>query len=318
MRALNFVDALERIVAEMKVRELITLLQPWLVPAGNAQVQPAQREQFTRLVFESHSGYERLLQADGTRNVLNALNAGEIYEPGRMAMMINTVSAASTAQNIWSNSTVFVQFYAFLALLRSLETMRQTSNKFLKKEKIGTVPNDEGILEIELIDYDGAGIEPKRLELLVQTLIDLHTNLAMLHNVEGDSFRFQYFDSGSSLLLGLKAAKPIIDELNTILTQWWEKIRFRHFDTFDKKVEAVAKGLTISHSIDAAINSKVIDEETGRNLKRRILADVNELIGIGASLPLKTEASVDESKLLAGMKSTKLLESGTQDERRQG
>src|SRR5262249_14391532 len=108
MRALAFVHALERIVAEMKVRELVTLLQPWLVPAGNIQIQPAQREQFTRLVFESHSGYERLLQADDTRNVLSALSAAEIYEPGRMATMINTVSGASTAQNIWGNSTVFM------------------------------------------------------------------------------------------------------------------------------------------------------------------------------------------------------------------
>jgi hypothetical protein len=312
MRALSFVDALERIVGEMKVRELITLLQPWLVPAGNAQIQPAQKENFTRLVFDSHSGYERLLQSGDTRKLLQALSAGEIYEPGRMATMINTVSNASTAQNVWNNPSVFMQFYAFLALLKSLETMRQTSAKLLKDEKVGTVPSEDGVLEIELVDYDGAGIEPKRLGVLVEKLIDLHTNLAIVLHVQSN-FRFQYFDSGSSLLLGLKAAKPIVDCLNTILTEWWGKIRFRHFDTFDKKVEALEKGLTISRTIEDAVNSKVIDEETGRNLKRRILAEVDELIGIGASPPLKADASVDESKLLAGMKSTKLLESGAQD-----
>jgi hypothetical protein len=165
-------------------------------------------------------------------------------------------------------------------------------------------------MEIELLDYDGAGIEPKRLQILVNTLMDLNTNLARIYNVGQDTLRFQYFDSGSSVLVGIKAAKPIIDGLNMLLTQWWDKIRFRQFDSFDKKVEAIEKGLTITRTIHEAVEGKVIDEETGKNLKRRVLSEVDALIGIGASLPLRTETAIDERKLLAGMRSTKLLGSG--------
>jgi hypothetical protein len=310
MQALTFVHGLNRVVTEMRVRELIALMQPWLVPAANNQIQPAQKDQFTQLIFNSHSGYERLLQDQNTKELLNQLDASQIYEPSRMAKMLSTVSTAGTTQNIWGNPTLFTEFYTFLALLKSLETMRESSKKFLEDEKIGVLSNEEGTMEIELLDYDGTGIEPKRFQILVNTLLDLNTNLARIYNVGQDTLRFQYFDSGSSVLVGIKAAKPIIDGLNTLLMQWWDKIRFRQFDSFDRKVEAIAKGLTITHTIQEAVNRKVIDEETGQNLKRRVLTEVDTLIGIGASLPLRTETAIDERRLLAGMRSTKLLGSG--------
>src|SRR6185312_4631690 len=116
--------------------------------------------------------------------------------------------------------------------------MRELAKKFLENEKLGTAKDNEAIIEIELIEYDGEGISPTRFQLFISTLIQLHTNLARIHQIERDNFCFQYFDSGSNVLMGIKAAKPIIESMNTVLMQWWDKIRFRQFDSFDKKVEA--------------------------------------------------------------------------------
>jgi hypothetical protein len=199
--------------------------------------------------------------------------------------------------------------HAFFEKLRSLQTVAATCVKLLEKEKVGTVEPSDGIVELELADYDEKGIEPERLKQLIITVTDLHTNLARIHGIEGDQLRFKYFDSGSALRVGIECAMAIALSMTTLLFQWWDKLRFSRYETFDRKIESASKGLTFMETVKQSVEKQVINEETGKILTRRVLVDVDRMLGIGATLPFDTEVTVDQHKLLVEMRDVKLLES---------
>lgn len=136
--------------------------------------------------------------------------------------------------------------------------------------------------------------------------MELHMNLAILFDLKQDTLTFKYFDSGSGVLVGIAAAVPIITALGTLLNQWWDKIRFYRYDSYDKKVEAISKTLEIVDTIQQKVNGSAITAEVGENLKVRLFREVEKLTEIGAMVPLK-DATIDQRQLLTEIRNTKLL-----------
>ena len=314
MQALEFTRALKEIVEELKVKDLIALVTPWL-GGTNAGIPDADKDQFSSYLFDSHEGYKRLLRRPTTRQILEALQIGELYEPGRLRFMLARVTGAGATQNIYADVQVFRQFYTFVGELQSLLKMQLACEGLLEESKIGKINPSEGILELELIEYaDEVGISPKRLEVFVRSIRELHTDLMVIHGIQSDALTFKYFDSGSGTLVGILAGKGIIESLSKLLMEWWDKIRFWRLDDFDRKIETFSKGLTLIETVHQASQNGVITKETGDILKVRILREVNNLTQIGATIPLGEAATVDERQLLTEMRNTKLLGDGTADQ----
>jgi len=147
--------------------------------------------------------------------------------------------------------------------------------------------------------------------------VKLHTNLATIYGLKEDQLRFKYFDSGSDLVIAIQCGATVAAAIGTLLLQWWKGTRFSSYDTFDKKVNAVSKTLTIITDIRASVAKGTINDETGRNLTRRVLVEVERLVGLGATVPLDDAATVDQRELLLAKRDVKLLESGLPDEEEQ-
>jgi hypothetical protein len=56
MQTLEFTRALKEIVKELRVQELISLLAPWLNLTVATQIDDAQKNLFSSLLLDSHSG----------------------------------------------------------------------------------------------------------------------------------------------------------------------------------------------------------------------------------------------------------------------
>jgi len=198
--------------------------------------------------------------------------------------------------------------------LGSLRNLDKSCSELLEKEKLEPAKSPEDVLELQLIDYDGLGIEPIRLTRFVTTLIKLHANVARILGVTED-LRLIYFDSGSALLIGVLCAKTVMDAIKTLLDEWWDKIRFRQLDTFERKMEAVSKGLTVLETVKHSVESHVINADEGRILTTRVLREVDQLIGLGASLPVSDDVEkIDHVQLLLQKRDIKLLGSGPTNE----
>jgi hypothetical protein len=105
MQALQYTRALQRIVKEMKVDDLIQLLKPLLASGSSVQINPPLKDHFSILLFSSRAGYERLMEIEPTAKVLRSLRVGEIYEPGRLGRLVTLLSTVPSSGNLLASLT---------------------------------------------------------------------------------------------------------------------------------------------------------------------------------------------------------------------
>lgn len=228
-----------------------------------------------------------------------------------MRQLIIGVSSAGNLSHVRALPDVHAYFEKFRSLIRLATTCRE----LLEKEKVGELKPSEGIVRIEIIIYaDEDGISPKRLATFVETVSELHRDVAIVLGVPSDSLTFKYFDSGSDLLVGVKCGKEIAETLSTLLMQVWGKFRFWRYDTFEKRMASISKGLDIIDRIHESVQKGTVTEEEGTILRVKIFHEVDTLIGIGATVPLGESATLDQKQLLTEMRNTKLLGSGESPE----
>jgi hypothetical protein len=99
MQTLEFTRALAEIVKELRVVQLVPLMQGWLTsPNLNPQtpLNAQEKERFSQMIFASHAGYDWLLRTEATRKILQSLKAQDLYEPTRMARIVSSVTSHPT------------------------------------------------------------------------------------------------------------------------------------------------------------------------------------------------------------------------------
>jgi len=305
MQTLEFTRGLQEIVKQLKIRDLVALLQSWLKdPIVNANVVEQLKDSFASLLLDSRAGYDRLASSRATHKILQGLSAQELYDPPRIRRMMSLVSASNQVAQMRTP-----EMYEFFETLRSLLKVEATSQQLLEAEKVGQVEPSDAVLELELIDYDGKGIEPIRLLRIISLLTRLHMNLARILGINDDKLRVKYLDSGSDVALAIQGAKAIIESMGTLFLQFWDKVRFRHQDTFERDIDALSKGLDFVTRVHEAVEKQALTEEDAKNLKTRVFRGIDELVKLGVTLPLR-DSSVDQRQLLIEKRDTKLLGTG--------
>lgn len=306
MKTLEFTRDLREITQKLKVEEILKTLDPWMFSAPNSALTETDKDKFYGLLADSRAGYDQLTLSGRMLEILNGLGVPEFYEPATLRRLTLVVSNAGNIHNLRPSTEIT----AYREKLQSVQRTANTCQKLLEAEKVGKVEKGGGIVELELSDYDGEGIEPERLRLLAITVRQMHTNFARVYAIEGDQLRFKYFDSGTSVLIGIQCAAGIALGIGTLMLQWWKETRFSNNDNFDRKVGSVSKGLTLLKDVQDSVEKNVIDEETGKIITRHLLKEAERLLGIGAALPMDTEASVNQRERLLARRDIKLLESG--------
>jgi len=310
MQALVFTESLRDIQKELKIGDLITLLESLFSTPSNQAISEDVKTRFSALIFSSHAGYEKLMENQDTRKILELMEVRRFYDPNVLTRMIAGISSAASIQQLQSGAG-FGAFNAFLELLRSFRRVVATSEVLLERDKIGELPSTDDVFEIELVEYsDEAGISPQRVNSFLKEIVELHAALTRIYGIPSDALKIKYLDSGSNFVWGLQCAKPVAQAINTLLSQWLDKFRFWKIDTFERRMEAMSKGLDVAEKIHDAVEKRVIDKETADNLRIRIFHNVENLFGIGATVPLRGNATVDQKQLMTEIRNTKLLASG--------
>jgi hypothetical protein len=311
MQSLEFTHAFKDIVHELKIQEILGILDPWLTPGTTSNLDPKQKEQFTKLLFDANAGYRQLMTQPAQRRILEELNVGEFLEPSRLTGIVGTLQGLTQAQQIFNAPHHYRNFFTFGELLRWLLKMQSASQHLLEEGKIGKIPDSEGIVQLELIEYDDeTGVSAARLKVFVSTVIELHLCLAYIFGLKQDELTFRYLDSGSKFTVAVTCAKTIAETMVLLLSAFWDKFRFWNHDTFSKNIEAASKALTFAEQVQQQVEKKVITPEEGQNFKKRAFVAVEKLTGIGASIPLPDELTLDRRKLLEERRDLKLLGSG--------
>jgi hypothetical protein len=302
MQSLQFVRTLERIIGDLKATQLLQLLDQIVAAPANTNIDQAFRSRFSDAIMKSHTGFEVARQNSDESKVLAALNVARIYDTTRLGQLITAVNHAASAHALRS-VPAFPDFSNLFEMLTWLTKMSEATTLLLEKEKIGTIPPEDQLVEMELVDYDG---NPETIVIFVSTFAELHSDLATVLG-QKSQLKIVYLDSGSGVKLGFEMAKPVAEGITKLALQIWEKLRYRRYDNFDREMDSLKKGLDLVETVKERVASGALKEEDGKLLTQKIIGNMRKLIGLGAMLPLEKP---DERLLLAEGRQTKLLTAG--------
>lgn len=306
MQSNVYIRILDQLVTQMKVAELLEFLSP-IVRFGNSmKITDEHRTAFSELVFQSKTGYSFLLQSPEHTSVLNSIGIPQAYQSHILSRMLTALNSTNEASGIWNQSNNFTIFQSFISSLSAIQTFRNSLHKHILEPRVASVSEAQRVLELEIVDYDSTGVSPQRIISALDSLQKLHDAIAELAEQKEARLSVSFIDSGSDILLAVQSTIKVIEIAQSFFKQYWQKIRFKNYDNFDRKMDSMAKGLGIIELID---NNKGLDPESNRRLKHAVLSEMTSLIGYGVALKqVEVDERVDRRRLLAEKRDIKLIE----------
>ena len=305
MQTHKFTLALAEISKELKIPDLVNLMAQWLIKRAPGQGIPEEeKNRLTSLLLESRSAFGWLDRGEPAHSILNQLDVPEVYETERFRRVLNSVTVAPNYQTIRS-----LEMFGLFEVLKSIQRIEVTCRTLLDTERVAPPGMSSDSLDLEIVDYDGTGIEAARFSQIVSALIELHTNVSLALGTKDDKLKFEHFDSGSDVFFSIKAAAATIVSMSGLFLHVWSKVRFRDNETFERDIDSLTKGLEFVGKLQEAVQTKSLTEEEAKNLKTRVFSGIATLVRLGTTRPLEP-SSVDERELLIGKRDTKLLGTG--------
>jgi hypothetical protein len=175
MQTLQFTRTLTSFVTELKAKELRDFIAPILNRGTNLVISEGSRNMFSELMFQSRVGYSNLERNPRNVALLSALRLDEIYQPSRLGKLMTIYSNAPNTNSITGIQESYSQMQDFYGLLRWLVIFQEACVEMLETDKFRGLPSDEDILELAILDYDGAGVEATRFAIILDTINEIHS-----------------------------------------------------------------------------------------------------------------------------------------------
>ncbi len=307
MQKLDFIRNLEEIVNKLKSREINQeFIDGFEVPNNDypySRIRP--------LLFISKSGYDQIRSDQKYKQILECLNADDIYEETNLSEL-STILITGNAYNILlkSTSTTFYNFHNSLIktlyLSKKVLLNKVTELNFQKSIEDGIV-----IFQI-IIEQDG--LETEKYIKIFTALQELIETLSKIFEETEQKSEIILLDSGSDTNVGIRTGIETAGSLFLIFKEIWDFItNFRYYKQ-DQKNKALLDSLSIRTEISKKVKEGIITEEEGKQYVHIIRTRTNELIGMKV-LPKQIvleNSQIENKKLLMEFEGFKMLTSGEQ------
>ncbi len=308
MQSIQFVRQLNEIIKRLKVFELMSKISPLLDVSSNQEITDDLKSDIASLIFESREGYYALQQNPESKTIVDSLGISEVFNPRMLSSMLTILNTQADTAGITGVAQNFSVFQSFLSNLKVMLAFQSTLDTHLCKQKTSASGENERVIEFEIIDYDNSGLHPERLVSILKSIHHLHYNIARIIEDKGAKLTISYMDSGSDFLIGVQSGFKVIELMKTFCLQYWQKVRFRSPEEFDRNPESLAKGLNLIQHIIRQEKNGVFDSETSAKIKLAVLEEVTTLIGLGVILKdQETEERFDKRKLVLEKKDVRFI-----------
>ena len=150
------------------------------------------------------------------------------------------------------------------------------------------------------------------MKAFVVHITELYTVVGIVLQ-KSNHFTFRYLDSGSSFLAGLLSQKEVAETVRILVNQWFDRVRFWKYDTYDRKLESFSKTLDVVAKLHQQVQDGAISSEDGRILTERTLAVMEVLSDIGVTpVVIGGEPTVERQQYLNEVRKMKMLTGTTE------
>lgn len=311
MRKADFVRDLQRITDELRVGDLVNFLRVTLNRGTNAAVALSSKDVFAGLIFESQVGYHALMRDPQVAKILESLQVGRFYTTAKLRELMTAYSNIQHNSDIHNNPGNWSSFSTFFEILQWLLVFRDTCSRLLMGDGAQAIPPENKILELEMIDFEGTGIDVTRVQALFSALEALRMQISLFLKLPESHLTVHYIESGSEIRISVEGLGDIIDGLRNLFTEIWTRIVNRKFDRIDRRNASIEGDFELIYKIQRQVEEGLMPAEDGERFKLQILAETQALLDSGTMLAeVPTVEPINRKKLLAEGRSIKLLGSG--------
>ncbi|BFM42826.1 hypothetical protein CFS9_14670 [Flavobacterium sp. CFS9] len=304
MQKLDFVKNLEIIVNELQSEEISNKFKEGFnSPSGYGY------SQINAPIFTSKSNFDRLKNDDKYREILNSLDADDIYSPQNLSNLTIILQNTGALQILGNPiSSKFFNFHN--SLINTLKITKEVLlNDTLEKSNENNL--EEGILLFQIV-IEEEGLSTEKYIKIFTALQELISVISKIESEEQFESEIILLDSGSDTNLGIKTGIETAKSLFLIFKEFWDFcINHKHYKA---KLENVSllESLSVREEIKNKVEAGVITEDEGKEYMHLVKTRTDALIGLKV-LPkvIVTETNhVDNQKLIAGFEGTKFLTAG--------
>lgn len=309
MQSISFVKSLQEIIRRLRVQEISEKIESLIGQSATVPITEEFRQEFASLIFESREGYASFQNSTDVKSMIESLNIGHIYDPKQLSMMLTVVNTQPDSAAICSTPAHFALFQTFLSNLKVMIAFSQTLDSHLLKQKVNSATDTERMFEIEIIEYDSNGVSLNRFGAILDSLQKLHQIVAKIVEDRAAKLSIAYMDSGSDFLLGLQSSFKVVEIMRMFFYQYWQKVRFKAVEEFERNIEWLGKGLNLIQHINRQEKNGVFDPDTSQKLKYSVLEEMTNLVGLGVVIKdYENEERYEKRKLVADKRDLKLAQ----------
>jgi len=312
----EIVNLSEKVFTALHASEALKILDTLLgaTKLGN-NISQQEKESFATVLLSAFAGYSNLGNDESANVLMRQLGLAESLNPVTIAELLAVVRNTVEYQHLSGQTVTYVKLQSLRSSLLALDTLtRILKSYFDNRVKPVAVTPGLGIIEVQIEDVDEVGITAQHLGQIARQLDWVNENLRRLHGLTESRLSIIYLDSGSNAVLGLQGAAPVINTMKELFEFYWEKIRHRKFDDFDRQIESATKGIAFLELVKTQIEKNVIPQAEGNRIQQTVLISMQKIVIGGAMLKTaENEEDNNRRKLLTAFRQ-KLLTAASSKE----
>src|ERR1700723_64530 len=311
MRKTEFVSGLKRIVEVLRARDLIDRITPMLSLRINQPIPVEAKTSFADLIFTSQSGFQLLTTEENTSDILKSLSLSRLYSSENLGELITLYRNATGSSQIATVAPSFAIFSRFYEFFQWLVTFEEASSSLLNWEQVDPILVTDKVLELELFDFDGSGIEITNMKNVFAALEDLRLQISRILKLPESQLKISYIESGSNITLDVKGLSDLIDSISKFILQAFTLIENRRFNRLDRRNASFAGELDLIDKVHAMQAAGSLTAEQAELFKHKLLNDAQTIFESGAMLrTVPVVEPLSTMTILSEQRETKLLGDG--------
>jgi hypothetical protein len=200
--------------------------------------------------------------------------------------------------------------HAFYEIRRSIDLITNYLPKFAKIfetktimeideiEKAGPLVSNNRYISVILIENDDQASTAERAKTAIESIMELYSACATMHDVNGDTLVFASCDSGSDKSFDFLGAAKIIECVKEIVLSMWDRVVFYKEKKLSQHMDLITQSLPIIEKISDMETKKSISPEQAEILRRKINSGVTKFINCGCVIPELDSHSQTNPRLL--------------------
>jgi hypothetical protein len=272
-KIIKAVNNLREALHAAQIRELLR------VTRTGQQVDGVNRTQRILLAYNEFTRYYQQF-GEEEKDLMTFFGLNPLLDIGFWSSLIDGEQAVSrkvlSDVDVGAYNVIFV-----MPKLRELLTRETDKNALIVTEPGGSEKEIKRV-RLMIAEKERSLTDPHVIINIIRAMDELYEGLSSLHGEGRIGLGIGSIDSGSVKSFDFFGASTLMDEINTMLVNVWDRIKYAAEEHFRYQIEVAIMAAGFNNRVKDAQLQHIISEETGQRVTRVVSKSIETLFRSGA------------------------------------